>query len=214
MGGRFNFPNTHDLSLVETDKNLLKDADFILGLDVHDLSGALTIKDEATGKFTSVRNKQAKVAHIRMDDYLQGSWASDYQELCELDIDILADSFEALSQLFEICKAGITDKIRSKAEARYNHIKTIHDKYRKQWKSEALKQIHTNKMNTALAVNGIWEAISREDFVVTYSGGLAIRAWVKRLWTLNNVSSILGINSGGGRIGLWNRCFYWRSTSL
>ncbi|MCC2644292.1 MAG: putative thiamine pyrophosphate enzyme [Burkholderiales bacterium] len=71
--------------------------------------------------------------------------------------------------------------------------------HRKKWLKYV--QEECKQFNTPKVIQSIWETICKEEFVLTYSGGLEIRAWVKRLWGFDETRSFMGINSGGAGLG-------------
>ncbi len=198
-GGRFNFPSTHPLSLTAVGHEILIDSDLIIALDVQDLYGALGIVDQETGEYKAHINKEVKIVSVSMNDYLISSWAADYQKLYPVDISSLGDTDTFLSELYQISKENITSKMSTLFNERFQRIQELHIMHKNKW----LKYVQENckQFNTPTVIHGIWEVICKNEFVLTYSGGLEIRAWVKRLWGFDETRSFMGINSGGAGLG-------------
>lgn len=98
-------PTGHALNASSLRQDALRDADVVIALDVPDLFGAFSqsggIKDR--GVFPQYIKPETKVIHINMWDFLQHSWATDFQRLYPVDLPIAADTRLALPMLVEAC---------------------------------------------------------------------------------------------------------------
>jgi len=186
-GGRYNFPNNHPLSLTGANTDVIAEADLIVAFDVQDLSNF------------SINNN--KIVHISLNNNLISKWAADYQKLIPLELDITADSNIVLSQIYNSCNKLITQEVQGNIKLRTEYIKEKHTTCKLKWQKIALDYTDNSKMNTASVVQTIWKVVKKEDFILTYSGGLAIRDWVKKLWEFNSKNYFIGINSGGAGLG-------------
>src|SRR5574341_774062 len=68
LGARLNFPNTHALNLTGKNRELISNADVILGLDVMDLFGALVSTDPNTHATVPATKPGCKVIHVTLND--------------------------------------------------------------------------------------------------------------------------------------------------
>src|SRR3954463_14408382 len=102
-------PPTHALNATASRQEILKDADVVLALDVADLAGAFSqtggIKDR--GEFPQYIRPETRVIHINLWDFLQHSWAADFQRLYPVDIPIAADTRLALPALLDACSDAL-----------------------------------------------------------------------------------------------------------
>ena len=112
----FSLPTTHPLNASALRQEALRDADVVLALDVSDLFGAFSqtggIKDR--GVFPQYIKPETKVIHISMWDFLQHSWATDFQRLCPVDVPIAAHTRLALPLLVEACGQALARDAGSK----------------------------------------------------------------------------------------------------
>lgn len=101
----YGLPTSHPLNASSLRQEVLRDADVVLALDVSDLFGAFSqtggIKDR--GVFPQYIKPDTKVIHISMWDFLQHSWATDFQRLYPVDVPIAADTRLALPLLVAAC---------------------------------------------------------------------------------------------------------------
>lgn len=96
--GDYAFPSTHPQDLTTATERALRDADVVLGLNVYDLGTIAPIPHQRGGR-TSFVPDEAQVIHITMSDYLQRSWATDYEKLPAVDVMIGADVATAVPEL-------------------------------------------------------------------------------------------------------------------
>ena len=68
LGARLNFPNTHSLNLTGRNRELIANADVIMGLDMTDLYGALVRQDPATHATTPATKPGCKVINVTLND--------------------------------------------------------------------------------------------------------------------------------------------------
>ncbi len=75
VGGRFNFPNTHPLDLTGAERELLKDADVVLALDVHVLFQYLsTAAGGNTRQSVDILPEKCQVIHFTLQHLAMKSW--------------------------------------------------------------------------------------------------------------------------------------------
>ena len=107
FGARLNFPNTHSLNLTGRNRELIANADVILGLDMTDLYGALVRSDPNTHANVPATKPGCKVINVTLKDIVVRGWTSDFQELAPVDLPIVANTRVFLPALAEeIRKAG------------------------------------------------------------------------------------------------------------
>src|SRR5207249_1111673 len=91
LGARLNFPNTHSLNLTGKNRELVSNADVILGLDVMDLFGALVRQDPNTHSTVPAIKPGCKIIHVTLADISMRGWTTDFQELAPVDLAIVAN---------------------------------------------------------------------------------------------------------------------------
>ena len=104
LGARLNFPNTHALNLTGRNRELIANADVIMGLDVTDLYGALVRSDPNTHANVAATKPGCKVINVTLKDIVVRGWTSDFQELAPVDLPIVANTRVFLPALAEEIK--------------------------------------------------------------------------------------------------------------
>ena len=119
LGARLNFPNTHSLNLTGRNRELIANADVIMGLDVTDLYGALVRTDPNTHANVPATKPGCKVINVTLKDIVVRGWTSDFQELAPVDLPIVANTRVFLPALAEeIKKQGNFPRASSMTGAR------------------------------------------------------------------------------------------------
>src|SRR5688572_27031477 len=139
LGARLNFPNTHSLNLTGRNRELIANADVILGLDVTDLFGALVRQDPATHATVPATKAGCKVIHVTLADISMRGWTSDFQELAPVDVPIVANTRVFLPALAEeIKKQGKFSK--SVVDDRHKAMAGQHEEVHARWQADLKKR--------------------------------------------------------------------------
>jgi acetolactate synthase-1/2/3 large subunit len=193
-------PTGHPLNATAIRQDALRDADVVLALDVFDLAGAFSqtggIKDR--GSFPQYIKPDTKIIHVDMWEFLQGSWATEFQKLPAIDVPIAADTSIAIPLLLEACGRAlgqdggsarrIDERRQAVAQMQESSRERRAGNARRGWDS---RPISLNRMNAEL-----WEAVkgkpwtapnARPGFDVTEPDQVVGRA---------------GSGSGAGGLGL------------
>jgi len=194
LGARLNFPNTHPLNLTGKNKELIGDADVILGLDVMDLFGALVRHDAASHSSAPAIKPGCKVIHVTVADLAARGWTTDFQELAPVDLPITASTRVFLPALIEeIRKQGKFSQ--SVVEERRRAFAAQHDEIRARWQGELKKRWGERPISPPRLAHEVWEAIKRESWLLVAGG---FRNWPSRLWDWDKPGLYLGGYGGGG----------------
>src|SRR5713101_4624175 len=123
VDSRLNFPTRHPLNM-SMEKDVFRDVDLILCLDVRDWERPTTELASATREFTSIVPPGAKWIDIGFGDLELSSWALDYQRMHHADLRILADTSLAIPMLTTLLKGRAKDdkKFAAQAKARAAEI--------------------------------------------------------------------------------------------
>jgi thiamine pyrophosphate-dependent acetolactate synthase large subunit-like protein len=196
-GARFNFPTTHPLDATDGARDLLKQADVILALDVADLYGSLTTVSKQTRACEYVTSPGVKLISISMNDMLVHSWAGDYHALQALDLPMCADTAVAVPELTRLCREllGSDGKNKGRIEARQNELGEKHNSRRAKWRADAQAKSSQKEISTAWLALELGEAIKKEDWVLV-NGTSA--GWARRLWDFTKPNQYLGASGGAG----------------
>ncbi|HXG53554.1 MAG TPA: thiamine pyrophosphate-binding protein [candidate division Zixibacteria bacterium] len=194
LGARLNFPNTHPLNLTGRNRELVAEADVILGLDVTDLFGALVRQDPATRAAVPATRPGCKVIHVTLADISMRGWTSDFQELAPVDLPIVANTAVFLPALIEeIHREGKFS--RSAVEERGKALAAQHREIRARWQSELKRRWDERPISPPRLAHEVWEAVKTESWLLVAGG---FRGWPQRLWDWNRPGLYLGGYGGGG----------------
>jgi thiamine pyrophosphate-dependent acetolactate synthase large subunit-like protein len=193
-GARLNFPNTHPLNLTGKERELIGNADVILGLDVMDFYGALARHDAKTRGSTLAIKPGCKVVHVTLADLAARSWSTEVQELAPIDLPILAETRVFLPALIEeVKKQGKFSK--TVVEERRRTLSAQHQEVRARWQGELKRRWDERPISPPRLAYEVWEAIKKESWLLV-SG--AFRGWPQRLWSWDKPGLFLGGYGGGG----------------
>jgi thiamine pyrophosphate-dependent acetolactate synthase large subunit-like protein len=196
-GARFNFPTTHPLDATDGARELLKNADVILALDVADLYGSLTTVSKQTRACEYVTSPGVKLVSISMNDMLVHSWAGDYHALQALDLPMCADTSVAVPELTRLCREllGSDGKNKGRIEARQKELGEKHKTRRAKWRADAEAKSSLKQVSTAWLALELGEAIKKEDWVLVNGTS---NGWARRLWDFTKPNQYLGASGGAG----------------
>jgi acetolactate synthase I/II/III large subunit len=178
--GRSCFANTHPLELSGARREMIREADVILALDVQDFLGTLGEVDRTTREVKPVSDRPVKLIGISLNDYAIRSWAQTYLSLVPLDLPITTDAGVVLPPLVNLVEERLQRDSRATArQARLAKLRVRHETLRKEW----LETVETQRSQRPIAYSvlaaTVWEAIKDEDWVL--ANGTA-RGWAKRVW--------------------------------
>jgi len=194
FGARLNFPNTHSLNLTGRNRELIANADVILGLDMTDLYGALVRSDPDTHANVPATKPGCKVINVTLKDIVVRSWTSDFQELSPVDLPIVANTRVFLPALAEeIRKQGKFSK--SVVDDRRKAMAGQHEEVHARWQADLKKRWDEKPIAPPRLAFEIWQALKNEDWLLVAG---AFRGWPSRLWTWDKPGLFLGGYGGGG----------------
>jgi acetolactate synthase-1/2/3 large subunit len=176
LNNRLNFPTNHPLNISEFQNDFLSRADLIVCVDVKDIYGPLTALDRLTRTTKFITPAGCKIADIGYRDVNISKWSDEFQQLVEVDLQIIADSSVTLPLLTEKVAAKID---RAQAHNRAEEIGLAHREARKRWQEEARKDWDASPMTTGRLASEIWDAIKGEDWVLTAN---TLEEWSLKLW--------------------------------
>ncbi|HZD41126.1 MAG TPA: thiamine pyrophosphate-binding protein [Terriglobales bacterium] len=194
LGARVNFPNTHPLNLTGRNRELVANADVILGLDVMDLFGALVRHDAGARVSTAAIKPGCKVIHVTLADISMRGWTSDFQELAPVDLPIVANTRVFLPALIEEIKRQGKFS-RTAVEGRRKALSAQHDEIHARWQADLKRRWDEKPISPPRLAYEVWEAIKKEDWLLVAG---AFRGWPSRLWTWDKPGLFLGGYGGGG----------------
>jgi acetolactate synthase-1/2/3 large subunit len=200
QGGRMNFPSRHPLNQSGNARQLIANADVILGLELTDFWGTVdAFRDSLVRSSRSIVKPGTKLISITAGDlYSKGNY-QDLQRYPEVDIAMAADAEATLPSLIEGCKRAITADRRRTLDERGKKLAATHANLLEQARVEATYAWDASPISTARMSAELWAQIKDEDWALVSESGNP-SGWPKRLWDFNKYSQWLG-GSGGAGIG-------------
>ena len=180
VNSRLNFPGCHPLNMSMV-KEVFRDADLILCLDVRDWERATTELVSTTRKLTSIEPPDCTWIDIGFGDLELSSWAMDYQRLKHAQLRILADTTLAIPALTDLVRGKIAGNagLGKLIEARARKTGERHRAARAKWAKEAREDWDASPIPLPRLATEIWEAVKGEDWVLTAN---TLEDWARMLW--------------------------------
>jgi thiamine pyrophosphate-dependent acetolactate synthase large subunit-like protein len=200
QGGRMNFPTRHPLNQSATGRQLVGNADVILGLELTDFWGTVdAFRDQAVRTSRSLIKPGTKLISITaLDLFTKGNY-QDFQRYPEVDVAMAADAEATLPALIEACKRLITADRRRVFEERGKRLAEARMAALDRARTEATYAWNASPISTARLTAELWAQIKNEDWsLVSESGNSS--GWAMRLWSFDRHYQFLG-DSGGAGVG-------------
>ena len=200
QGGRMNFPTRHSLNQSGSGRQLVGNADVILGLELTDFWGTVgTVRDSLVRTSRSFLKPGAKLISISAGDlYTKGNY-QDFQRYPEVDLAMAADAEATLPALTEACKRLITADRRRVLQERGTKLGEANRLALDRARGEAAYAWDASPISTARLCAELWAQIKTEDWaLVSESGNTS--DWSGRLWNFDKHYQNLG-GSGGAGVG-------------
>ena len=180
VNSRLNFPGCHPLNLSMV-KDVFRDADLILCLDVRDWEKPTTELVSTTRKVTSIVPPGCVWIDIGFGDLELSSWAMDYQRLMHARLRVLGDTTIAIPALTRLCRARIArdPALQKRVGVRGRRTAERHREARARWAREARQDWDASPVPLARLASEVWEAIREEDWVLTAG---TLEDWTRKLW--------------------------------
>jgi thiamine pyrophosphate-dependent acetolactate synthase large subunit-like protein len=200
QGGRMNFPSRHPLNHSEGGRQLITNADVILGLELTDFWGTVdAFRDSLVRTSRPLTKPGTKLISITAADlYTRGNY-QDFQRYPEVDLAMAADAEATLPALIEACKRLIDASRRSAFAERGKRLANTHHAMAERTRNDAAFAWNASPISTARVAAELWAQIKTEDWaLVSESGNMS--DWPQRLWTFDKPYQHLG-GSGGAGVG-------------
>jgi acetolactate synthase-1/2/3 large subunit len=180
VNSRLNFPGCHPLNMSMV-KDVFRDADLILCLDVRDWERATTELDSQKRTLASIEPPDCVWIDIGFGDLELSSWAMDYQRLKHAQLRILADTTLAIPTLTALVRRKIAGNagLQKLIEARTRKTAERHRETRAKWAKEAREDWDASPIPLPRLAHEVWEVIKHEDWVLTAN---TLEDWTRMLW--------------------------------
>jgi len=200
QGGRMNFPTRHPLNQSPNARQLVANADVILGLELTDFWGTVNAsRDALTRTSRPITKPGTKLISVTALDLAMKGNYQDFQRYPEVDIAMAADGEATLPALIEACKRLVTADRRSAFAARGKRLAEAHASWLERARAEAAYGWDASPISTARMTMELWGAIRNEDWALVAESGI-MSDWTSRLWSFDKHYQSLG-GSGGAGVG-------------
>jgi thiamine pyrophosphate-dependent acetolactate synthase large subunit-like protein len=200
QGGRMNFPSLHPLNHSGTARQLVADADVILGLELTDFWGTVnTVRDAVVRTSRSIVRPGTKLVSINSLDLATKGNYQDFQRYPEVDLAIAADAEATLPALVESCKRLLSGDRRRVLEERGKKLAAAHAAALDRTRAEAAYAWDASPISTARMTMELWAQIKNEDWALVAESGI-MSDWTGLLWNFDKHYQSLG-GSGGAGVG-------------
>ncbi len=198
--GRMNIPTRHPLNQSQSAGPLIASADVILGLELTDFWGTVSVLRDALHRTSRSRIRPGtRLISITASDLFTKSNFQDFQRYPEVDVAMAADAEATLPALTEACRRLVTDDRRRAFGERRQRLEQAHATARDAVRAAAAYAWDATPISTARLAAEVWAQIKNEDWsLVSESGNSS--GWVFRLWDFDKSYRFLG-DSGGAGVG-------------
>ena len=182
LGARYNFPSDHPLEATERRDELLREADVILAVDVVDLWGTLQAKVARHLPAGYAPAEDVRIISLSMSELLVHSWASDFQRMQPVDLNLVGESRVALPALADLVSRSAADDAAEDRRARAASIAAEGRQRRDEWLARARSLTGDGAIPLGALGVALRDALEGHDIVLS-NGDL--RGWARRLWRID-----------------------------
>jgi acetolactate synthase-1/2/3 large subunit len=174
------FPNRHPLC-VSMDKEALKKADAILGIDVRDWEKPTAALDSANRVVTPLVPEGCEWMEVGFAEIGMSSWSMDYGRYQPKVLSALGDPSLAMPDMTRMARERLAadPQLAARIEARKEAIGRRHDEVWAQWQQDARNGWDGSPLNLGRLASEVWEVVKDEDWVLSTG---TLRDWTRKMW--------------------------------
>ena len=196
-GDLYNFPSRHPLNATRAKRDLLREADVVLALDVYDLQQALTGQDYRSRQLQHLPPPDARVIDISLRQLAVRSWTADYGGLHPTALSVQADAALAVPALADLVERRLNDGPDRVSELleRRARIAALHADAESEAAATVARRAGESPIALPFLAAEMWEVVKDEDWVL---GNGNLRGWTERLWDYAAPHQVIESRGGGG----------------
>jgi acetolactate synthase-1/2/3 large subunit len=177
---RLNFPNRHPLNL-SCEKEVFRDADLILMLDVRDWEKSTHYIDRSKREVVPHYGPDCQMIDVGFGEINLSKWSMDYARMPTCSLRVLGDTLTAIPELTRLCRERIAKNpaLAKRIAERTKAVTQKHDALFKGWSEAAKKDWDGVPITLPRLASEMWEVIKEEDWVLTACN---LQEWVYKLW--------------------------------
>jgi acetolactate synthase-1/2/3 large subunit len=192
LGGRMNFPSTHYLSQNARRRELVREADVVLLLEVGTPWGEFNSFNDPHKTQRWIAKNDVKIIHVSMQDvYIRANY-QDFQRYQYADLSINGEAQASLPTLIEEVR-----KIGKDVSGRAEKLRAAHAAAKQRMREAAALGWDTSPVTTARLTAEVWQVIKNEPWALVVSDRVT---WARRMWPVTEHHQMLG-GSGGQGVG-------------
>jgi thiamine pyrophosphate-dependent acetolactate synthase large subunit-like protein len=201
QAGRMNFPTRHELNHSGRGRELVANADVILGLELTDFWGTVhSYRDQLHRSSQSIIDRTTKLISITATDlYMKGNY-QDFQRYPEVDLAIAADAEATLPSLIEANKRLLTADRKRVLDDRRKKFAEAQQVLLEQARVEATYAWDASPISTARLSAELWGQIKDKDWSLVSDVAPGMSNWPLRLWAFDKHYQFIG-GAGGYGVG-------------
>ena len=195
LGGRMNFPSVHPLCQTGGKRELVRDADVVLLLEVGDPFGQFNAISDPFKVRRPTARKDVHIINISMQDVFLHSNYQDFQRYMPVELAINGDAQASLPQLIdEVKRAGAASGV---LDARAAKFRDAHARRLQKARDDAAVGWDLSPISTARMSAELWALIRNEPWSLAVSDRIR---WPRRMWATTEYHHMLG-GSGAQGVG-------------
>lgn len=197
---RMNFPGRHPLNQSWNSRQMVGNADVILGLETYDFYGVVHALGGQTKVIPrSIIKPGTKLVSISSSDLFYKANYQNFQRFQDLDIAIAADAEATLPSLTEAVRKLVTPDRRRVFQERGAKLADASKLSLEQNRTNATYAWDASPISTARMSAELWAQLKNEDWSLV-SDTIWISYWPLRLWDMNKHYHYIG-GAGGEGVG-------------
>src|SRR6516164_4321209 len=162
---RMNFPSRHPLNQTQRSRELVCNADVILGLECSDFWNALhSFRDQINRTSLPLTKPGVKLISITASDLFSKSNYQDSQRFQQVDLDIAADAEATLPSLTEAIKRELTSDRKRALQDRGTQFAVAREESLQRARDAAAYAWDATPISTARLCAELWANIKNEDW--------------------------------------------------
>jgi acetolactate synthase-1/2/3 large subunit len=196
--GRMNFPSRHPLYQTTRRKQLIAEADVIIGLEVTDFWGTVnSFKDQLQRTSKPLTKTSAKLINITADELFMKANYQNIQRFAEVDINIAADSETTVPPLIDAVKRLVTPERKRVFQERGTKLAIARQGELDKSRADATYGWDASPISIARLTAEVWGQVQHEDWSLV-SDSYHLSWWPQRLWSFDKHYQFIGGPGGGG----------------
>jgi thiamine pyrophosphate-dependent acetolactate synthase large subunit-like protein len=197
LGARMNFPSTHYLCQTDLRRELVRNADVILMLEVADPWGELNSVTDPFKQYRRLADDKVKTITLSFSDVYLKSNYQDFQRFQSVNMAISGDVQASLPEFTEQVRRALTAPRRQALAARTPELRRAYEAMRQRARDAAAVGWDASPVSTARLAAEVWDVIKNEPWSLVVSDRIT---WARRLWPTTEFHQMLG-GSGGQGVG-------------